>query len=311
MAANPETQTFLDEVAAAGGKPWHEMTAAEARETWYSICYLFAGSPEEVESIDDQIIPGPDGDLELRTYTPEGADPYGALVYFHGGGWVVGTTDTYQVPCRALANATGCKVFAPTYRMAPEYRYPAAAEDCYATFSWIAANAERLGVDPTKIVIGGDSAGGNLAAAVSLMARDRSGPTPAFQLLIYPVTDHDLETASYRAYAEGYVLEKEAMRWFWDHYVPDVATRDEPYASPLRAPDLSGLPPALVITAECDVLCDEGEAYAARLEADGVEVTLSRHEGTIHGFMHPFAGPLPDGAAGLADAASAVKAALA
>jgi acetyl esterase len=287
------------------------MTPAEARETWYTVCLLFAGSPEPVASIDDAIIPGPGGDLELRSYTPEGSGPFPALLYLHGGGWVIGTSDTYQVPCRALANATGCKVFSPTYRLAPEYKYPAAPEDCYAALTWIAENASRLDIDPKRIAIGGDSAGGNLTAAVTLMARDRGGPQAAFQLLIYPVTNYNLRTESYQEYAEGHLLEAEAMRWFWEHYLPSPEAAEDPYASPLRAQDLSGLPPAFVMTAECDPLRDEGEDYAAKLKQAGVPVTLSRAHGTIHGFMHPLGGRLPHAKTGIAEAASALKSALA
>ena len=287
------------------------MTPAEARETWHTIVHLFAGPSDPVASIDDQIIPGPHGDIELRSYTPEGKAPFGALVYFHGGGWVIGTADTYQVAGRKLANATGCKVFLPTYRMAPEYKYPTAVEDCYAAFEWIAANGARLEIDPSRIAIGGDSAGGNLTAAVSLMARDKGGPSAAFQLLIYPVTDYNLDSGSYMEFAEDYFLTRDSMAWFWDLYLPTPEAGKEPYASPLQAADLSGLPPALVMTAECDVLRDEALEYAAKLEAAGVPVTLSQADGTIHGFMHPLGGRLPFAEAGVAEAAQAIKAALA
>lgn len=311
MAANAETQAFLDEINALDAKPFHEMTPAEARETWHDIVAMFAGPSEDVASIDDQIIPGPAGDMALRSYTPEGSGPFPALVYFHGGGWVIGTADTYQVACRALANATGCKVFHPTYRMAPEYKYPAAVDDCYAAFSWIASNAPALDIDPERIAIGGDSAGGNLTAAVSLMARDKGGPRAGFQLLIYPVTDYDLDSESYLEYADDHFLTRDSMRWFWEHYLPNAEAGKEPYASPLRSDDLSGLPPALVMTAECDVLCTEGEAYAAKLEAAGVPTTLSRGEGQIHGYVHPLGGRLPFAGAAIAEAAAAVKGALA
>ena len=311
MAANAETQAFLDEIAEADAKPWHEMTPAEARETWYTVCLLFAGAPEPVALIEDQVIPGPHGDITLRSYTPEGDGPFRSLVYFHGGGWVVGSDDTYQVACRRLANASGCKVFFPTYRMAPEFKYPTAVEDCYAALNWISENTSALDIDADRIAIGGDSAGGNLTAAVSLMARDKGGPNAAFQLLIYPVTDYNLDTGSYKEYAEDHLLTAADMAWFWNHYLPTPEAGAEPYASPLRADDLSGLPPALVMTAECDVLCDEGEAYAAKLEAAGVPVTLSRTDGTIHGFMHPLGGRLPFADAGVAEAGKALKAALA
>ena len=311
MAVTPETQAFLDDIAAAGGKSWSQMTPAEARETWYLVCGLFAGAPQPVASMDDRVIPGPAGEIELRSYTPEGKGPFPALVYLHGGGWVVGTTDSYQASSRALANATGAKVFFPTYRMAPEYKYPVPVEDCYAAVQWIAENAASLDVDPRKIVVGGDSAGGNLSAAVALMARDRGGPALAFQLLLYPVTDHRFDTGSYKEFATGYLLEGTDMPWFWDHYLPNAKAGQEPYASPLRADDLSGLPPALVMTAECDVLRDEGEAYAAKMQAAGVSVTLSRYEGAIHGFMHPLEGKLPFAKDGLVEIGAALQKALA
>lgn len=310
MAIHHETQAFLDEIAAAGGKSWNQMTPAEARETWYTVCTLFSGGPESIAATEDRVIPGPLGPIELRSYTPKGTGPFPALVYLHGGGWVVGTADTYQAASRALANATGAKVFFPSYRLAPEYKYPAAAEDCYAAVRWVAENAAMLAIDPARIAVGGDSAGGNLTAAVALMARDRGGPTLAFQLLIYPVTDHRFDTGSYQEFASGYLLEAADMRWFWDHYLPNAQAGEEPYASPLRADHLRGLPPALVMTAECDVLRDEGEAYAARLREDGVPVTLSRYAGTIHGFMHPLEGRLPFAQDGLAEIGAAVKTAL-
>ena len=307
MAANAETKEFLEEIAEAKAKPFQEMTPAEARETWHTMVSLFAGPPEPVASIDDVIIPSPGHDLELRVYTPSGAGPFGALVYFHGGGWVIGTADTYQVVCRALANASGCKVLVPTYRMAPEYKYPIAVEDCYNAFSWIVEHSSELDIDPNRVAIGGDSAGGNLTAAVSLMARDKGGPTAAFQLLMYPVTDYNFETESYREYAEDHYLTADAMIWFWNLYLPTPEAGKEPYASPLRANDLSGLPPALVVTAECDVLRDEGEAYAARLKEAGVSANLHRAEGMIHGYIHPLGGRLPFAEEAIRHAASAIK----
>jgi acetyl esterase len=310
MAVHPETQAFLDDIAAAGGKPWNQMTPAEARETWYLVCGLFAGAPEPITSLEDQVIPGPGGEIDLRSYTPAGSGPFAAVVYLHGG-WVVGTTDTYQASSRALANATGAKVFFPTYRMAPEFKYPAAVEDCYAAVKWIAENAATLNVDPNKIVVAGDSAGGNLSAAVALMARDRGRPAIAYQVLLYPVTDHSFDTGSYKEFGTGFLLEGADMPWFWNHYLPDARAGKEAYASPLRADNLSGLPPALVITAECDVLRDEGEAYAAKMQAAGVPVTLSRYDGAIHGFMHPLEGKLPFAKDGLAEIAAILKKALA
>jgi acetyl esterase len=207
------------------------------------------------------------------------------LVYLHGGGWVIGTLDSYDATCRELAQGAGCVVVSVDYRLAPEHRYPAAPEDCYAAVQWVAANAASLGADAKRLAVGGDSAGGNLSAVVSQMARDRGGPAIRFQLLIYPVTDADFTRRSYVDNAEGYLLTTASMRWFWDHYVPEQAKRAEPYASPLRAADLSGLPPAWVCTAEFDPLRDEGEAYAKRLQQAGVSTTLTRFDGLIHGFV--------------------------
>jgi acetyl esterase len=198
---------------------------------------------------------------------------------------VIGSLETHDGSCRELANRVGCVVVSVDYRLAPEHRYPAAAEDCFAATNWVAENAAALGVDPKRIAIGGDSAGGNLAAAVALMARDRSGPALRHQLLIYPVTDADFTCASYRENAEGYLLTTKAMEWFWGHYVPDAVLRKEAYAAPLQAKDLAGLPPAFVITAEYDPLRDEGEAYAKRLQQAGVRTTLRRYDGAIHGFF--------------------------
>jgi acetyl esterase len=238
-----------------------------------------------VGSVVDRRIPGPAGDIPVRVYTPNGTAPFPLLVYFHGGGWVLGGIDTHDGTCRSLANGAGCVVVSVDYRLAPEHRYPAAAEDCCAATQWAAAHAAELGADARRVAVGGDSAGGNLAAVVALMARDRGGPALVLQLLIYPATDARFDTASYRDNADGYLLTAADMRWFWDHYLGDSGRGAEPYASPLRAADLSGLPPALVITAEFDPLRDEGEAYAKRLEDAGVASRLSRYDGMIHGFF--------------------------
>jgi acetyl esterase len=239
----------------------------------------------KLAEVEDRRIPGAAGEIGVRVYRPEGRAPLPALVYFHGGGWVIGSLETHDGACRELANRVGCVVVSVDYRLAPESRYPAAAEDCYAATKWVAGNAQALGVDPARIGIGGDSAGGNLTAVVALMARDRGGPALRHQLLIYPVTDADFGRPSYRENAEGYLLTTKAMEWFWGHYVPDPAQRAEPYAAPLRAKDLAGLPPAFVITAEYDPLRDEGEAYAKRLQQAGVPTRLQRYDGAIHGFF--------------------------
>src|SRR5262249_5257951 len=217
--------------------------------------------------------------------TPAGDGPLPLLMYFHGGGWVIGDLDTCEGICRSLANGAGCIVVAVDYRLAPEHRYPAAAEDCYAATAWAAEHARELGGDSRRIAVGGDSAGGTLTTVVALMARDRGGPPLGHQLMVYPVTEHSYETASYRDFADGYLLNLELMTYFWNQYLGGASDGLDRYASPLRAPDLRGLPPALVITAEFDPLRDEGEAYAARLREAGVPVTLSRYDGVFHAFF--------------------------
>ena len=219
----------------------------------------------------------------MRIYTPAGAGTFPALVWFHGGGWVVGTLDMADGTSRHLCVGADCVVISVDYRLAPEAKFPAAAEDCYAATKWVAENASSINVDPYRIAVGGDSAGGNLAAVVSLMVRDRGGPTLAFQLMVYPVTDRNFRTDSYRQNAEGYLLTREGMVWYWEHYLREPSDAVNPYAAPMQAKDLKGLPPALVITAEFDPLRDEGEAYAKRLEAAGVRTICTRYDGMVHG----------------------------
>jgi acetyl esterase len=225
------------------------------------------------------------GEITVRAYSPGGPGPHPVLIYYHGGGWVIGDLYTHDGLCRSLTNAARCVVVSVDYRLAPESKYPVPAEDSYAALRWVVANAARLGLDPRRVAVGGDSAGGNLATVVALMARERGGPALVHQVLIYPVTDLDLNTQSYVENATGYVLTREGMRWFWNHYLVRESQGREPYASPLRAPSLAGLPSALVITAECDPLRDEGEAYGARLRAAGVPVTVTRYAGIFHGFV--------------------------
>ena len=282
MALDTDTKNVLDMLESLGMKDLADLTPEEARN-------LQLTPPPEVPTpvgdVENRRIPGPDEDIELRIYLPRTPAPTAGLVYFHGGGWVIGDLDSHDETCRRLCSGAGVRVVSVHYRRAPETTYPGAAEDCYAATVWVAEHAAELGVDAGRIAVGGDSAGGNLAAAVTLMARERGGPALRFQLLIYPVTNADFETASYRDNAEGYLLTRRAMQWFWDQYVPDVDQRREPYAAPLRAESLTGLPPALVQTAEFDPLRDEGEAYAAALERAGVEVSSTRYDGLIHGFF--------------------------
>ena len=240
---------------------------------------------DSVAKVIDRQIPGPDGKLTVRVYSPFGAGPFPVLTYFHGGGFVLCDLDSHDSTCRDLTNAAQCVVVSVDYRLAPEAPFPAAPEDCYAATRWVAENAPELDGDPARHAVAGDSAGGNLAAVVALMARDRGGPTLVHQLLIYPVTDHSFDTPSYLDNAEGYFLTREMMQWFWGHYLKSEADGMQALASPLRADDLSNLPSATVITAEFDPLRDEGEAYAARLEASGVPTELVRYEGMVHGFF--------------------------
>ena len=241
--------------------------------------------PEPVGKIDHTLIPGPVGDILARIYTPKGDGPFPVLVYFHGGGWVIANLDVYEPSCRALCNAAECMVISVAYRQAPEHKYPAAVEDAYAATQWVIANADQLGGDSSCIAVGGESAGGNLAAVVCLKARDEGGQLPAAQLLIYPVTDSRMDTPSYRENVYSKPLSSTMMPWFWRHYLSSEANGLEPYASPLQATNLSGLPPAIMITADIDPLRDEGEAYAQRLADAGVSVKATRYHGMTHEFF--------------------------
>ena len=306
MPVEPQTKALLDQLTAMGGPPLHTLEVAQARELMNALRAFNAAGPE-VAKVEDRKIPVPTGDIPVRIYTPAGKAPLPVLCWFHGGGWVLGDLDGADATCRQIAKAAGCAVVSVDYRLAPESKFPTAAEDCYAATKWVAANAGALGVDAGRISIGGDSAGGNLTAVVALMARDRGGPALRLQLLVYPVTDATYETKSYRDNAEGYLLTRDSMVWFWNHYLRNDADKANPYASPLRAANLAGLPPALVITAEFDPLRDEGEAYAKRLEAAGVKTKLSRYDGTIHGFF-AMTGFIDLGKKAVAEAAEALKA---
>jgi acetyl esterase/lipase len=284
MPLDPQAQRVVDAMAALNLKPVEESTPAEARESIRTRTAAL-GPVEGVVAVADHRVPVAGAEITVRVYSPGGPGPHPTLVYYHGGGWVIGDLYTHDGLCRSITNAARCVVVSVDYRLAPEWKYPVAAEDSYTALCWVVANAARLGVDPRRVAVGGDSAGGNLAAVATLMARDRGGPGVVHQILIYPVTDSDLNTHSYAENATGYVLTIEGMRWFWSHYLAHAGQGLEPHASPLRAPSLAGLPSALVITAECDPLRDEGEAYAARLRDAGVPVTVTRYDGMFHGFV--------------------------
>ncbi|PVZ07954.1 alpha/beta hydrolase [Actinomycetospora cinnamomea] len=308
MPVHPEAQTLLDALAEQGMPPIECMTVPQAREACAAFIDL-QPPPEDVADVTDRTIPGPAGDIPVRIYTPAGAGPRGVLVYFHGGGWVIGDLETVDRPCRTFANAADVVVVSVDYRLAPEHVQPAAFDDCYAATVWVAEHADELGVDPTRLAVGGDSAGGHLAAAVSLAARDRRGPEIAFQMLLYPVVDFDWTSPSITDNGEGYLLGRATMQWFWAHYLGATDPGDDPIAFPLRAGDVSGLPPAFVGTAEYDPLRDEGEAYARKLEAAGTTVTATRYDGMIHGFLWTL-GATPSGTRMVDDAVAALRPAL-
>lgn len=283
MPLDPQARDLLQRVEWLGLTSAAKLPVSEARRLQRRERVLF-GRPEPVADYRDCELPGPAGRIPVRVYTPEGEPPFRVVCFFHGGGWVLGSLDDADHGCRAIANGAGCVVVSVEYRLAPEHRFPAAVDDAYAAVAWVASNQADFGGGGAPIAVAGDSAGGNLAAAVALVARDRGGAALGRQILIYPVTDHTLATVSYRRFGSGYWLTRQAMASFWDHYLPEPGERAQPYASPLSSPRLEGLPPALIITAEFDVLRDEGEAYAARLREAGVPVVLSRYDGLIHGF---------------------------
>lgn len=242
--------------------------------------------PPDLARVENLNLQRPDGtDLPIRICVPQGTEPFPVCLYFHGGGWVLNSIDTHDDLVRRLAATSGCVFINVEYRLAPEFKYPAALEDAWFVLNWAHDRASELGCDPSRIAVAGDSAGGNLAAALCLLSRDRKGPEIGFQALIYPITDCDFDRPSYRENAEGYFLTRREMIWFWNHYVSSPEQMMEPYASPLRAPSLRNLPPALILTAEYDPLRDEGEAYASALRDAGVGADLFRFDGMIHAFV--------------------------
>ncbi|HZR69020.1 MAG TPA: alpha/beta hydrolase [Burkholderiales bacterium] len=283
---DPQARAYLDAAARASAPEPSDLAAV--RRAYRDSRRALAPATPEVAQTRALEIPGPAGAVPARYYRGYGAEagaPLPCLVYFHGGGWVCGDLDTHDTVCRGIANHARCAVVSVDYRLAPEHRFPAAVDDAAAALAWVLANAAALDAHPERIVVGGDSAGGNLAAVAALMARDAGGPAPALQVLFYPVTDLGLESASYARLAQGYGLTREDMRWYRGHYLGAEEDAADWRASPLRARDVSGLPPAYVVTAGFDPLHDEGEAYARRLADAGVAVTYECFEGQIHGFL--------------------------
>jgi acetyl esterase len=288
MSLHPQVVALLDRLKQSTLPPYYDVPPVVARRLYRDSRAALAPSPPAVEFSRLLLAPSADGPVAVRHYRPEGATPGAALpalLYFHGGGWVIGDLDTHDVVCRMLAAGAGCTVFSVEYRKAPEAPFPAAVDDCFAATEYIASNASALGVDRTRIAVGGDSAGGNLAAVTAILARDRGGPALSFQLLIYPATDQRMGFPSIERNGKGYLLTKEAMHYFRRHYLPRTEDWSDWRASPLLAETLSGLPPALVVTAGYDPLVDEGRAYAERLVRDGVPTEYCDYPDMMHGFI--------------------------
>ncbi len=283
MPLDFEAKTMLETLSGGGEVDPFSLPHTLVREGFAAMSGL--GEGPELSRVEMQELDGPAGKISVRVYTPAGEDPKPGLVYFHGGGFVVCDLDSHDATCRELAAGADCVVVSVDYRLAPEAKFPAAPEDCYAATQWVSFEAKRLGIDPARLAVAGDSAGGNLAAVVAMMCRDRGSPALIHQLLIYPVTDHRFDTPSYKDNGSGYFLTENLMRWFWHHYLESEADGDDPLASPLRADDLSRLPSATVLTAEFDPLRDEGFAYSKRLEAAGVATTYTNYPGVFHGFF--------------------------
>jgi acetyl esterase len=280
---HPRLEALRRERMASGHRPLYELSVEEARLAEEADARLKTREP--VARVDDTAIPGPGGRIPIRIYRPTLEQPLPVLVWFHGGGWTIGSIETTDPVCRRLARVTPCAVVSVEYRLAPEHRFPAAVEDGDAATRWVGEHATELGLDGARLAVGGASAGANLATAAARLARGRDGPRPVFQLLVYPPTDFRADTPSLRENADPAFFDRRSLEWCWSHYLGDEADGDDPLASPLRAAELDGLPPALVITAELDPLRDEGERYAERLSAAGVPTQLARFDRMVHGFF--------------------------
>jgi acetyl esterase len=303
---DPQAQAMRDQKERDGVAPLYTMSLEAARAADLASIRAAGGRPEPVHEVADHWLPGPGGQLKLRVYRPSGERDLPVLMYFFGGGWVLGTVESADGIARSLANAAGCIVAVPGYRLAPEHPFPAAIEDCWAATRWVEANAAALGADPARIAVGGDSAGGNLAAALTLMAQESGDLRLTGQLLVYPNTDQLADDESLRASDDPYLFNQHSVRWYRSHYFVDPDDATNPLASPLLAETLAGLPPALIITAEFDPLRDQGERYAARLAKDGVPVAVARYEGMIHGFF-AMSGSLDAGRVAHAQAAKQLR----
>jgi len=288
MALDPQVVSVIDLIVKAGRPAYHTLSPKEARRLFLETRPASTPPAPQIGVVRDLTADGPLGTIPLRVYRPGGVPdsrPLPVLVFFHGGGWVIGDIETHDVVCRQVTAEAGISVISVDYRLAPENKFPAAVDDAWAATRWIAAHGAELGIDPARLAVGGDSAGGNLAAVVALLARDAGGPKISLQVLTYPVTDLGAETKSYADLAEGYMLTRDSMRWFRAHYLSKEEDALDWRVSPIRATSLAGLPPALVITAGFDPLRDEGQAYALRLSEAGVSVDAVCFGGMIHGFV--------------------------
>jgi acetyl esterase len=286
-ALHAQAKAVIDLVIKSGRPSYHQLSPKDARQVYRDTRAASTPPAPEVGAVKDLTADGPAGPIPVRLYRPTGVPAttaLPALVFFHGGGWVIGDIETHDVLCRQLAAGAGISVVAVDYRLAPEHRFPAAIDDAWAATRWVAAHAAELGIDAGRLAVGGDSAGGNLATVVALLARDRGGPSIALQTLIYPVTDVGAESQSYADFADGFMLTRELMRWFIAHYLAGTHDGVDWRVSPLRAPSLAGVAPALVVTAGFDPLRDEGDAYARKLREAGVRVDTICYGGMIHGF---------------------------
>ena len=308
MPVDPQAQTFLDGLAQAGTRGAAE-TSPEEMRAGYALLAALGLPAAEPPSTEDRLIPGPAGDIPVRIYRPQAEGTHPVVVFFHGGGFVIGGIGTHDPLCQQLSSRVPAVVVSVDYRLAPEYPFPAAVEDCWAATQWVAANAAALGADPGRLAVAGDSAGGNLAAVVAIRARDAGSLPVAYQLLIYPTTDATGSLPSIQENGQGYFLTAETMAWFHGHYLGPDGDRNHPDASPLFIEDLSGLAPAFIVTAEYDPLRDEGEAYGRRLEEAGVPTKVRRYDGMIHAFFQLDA-VIPAAASAITDAVDALRQAL-
>lgn len=285
MSLDPQIKVILDQINSIQMPSWNQIDAKSYREM-ASKSLTMATEKEDVKKVEDGILPLKGREIPFRVYTPGGEAPHPALVFYHGGGWVIGDLDSHDSVCRTLANKAECVVIAVDYRLAPEHKFPAAVEDAYDSLQWIAMHAKEFDIDPNQIAVGGDSAGGNLAAVTCIMAKERKSPNIVYQMLLYPSTGYEEVPDSMHENAEGYFLTVQQMNWFRDQYFSNKEELQDPYGSPVLYSDHKGLPPTLIMTAQYDPLRDVGKAYAEKLKENDVDVTYKNYERLIHGFAN-------------------------